>query len=189
MKKQVRFLTIISILLFSTSVAIFANDISETVQEEQRIEQEKRVDFKFNYNEYSIAEKEFFGKYHVNPRNIADVMFKHKSFIRTGIGLAVGGGLMYTVGAPILAGIGGGLLFVVPIASIVMFILSGLVTLAGVAVQALCSVPFSKAGTLAVKYKRLYNIKLKDAVREASILSMHDSENKEVRMAMSFGIK
>jgi hypothetical protein len=42
---------------------------------------------------------------------------------------------------------------------------------------------------LRVRYKKLYNVKLKDAAAEAKILSMHNSENKEFGMAMAFAIK
>lgn len=185
-----KLLTIISILLFSTSAAIFANDISETVQAEQQIEQQNTADFKSDFNEYSMAEKDFASKYGINPRDTSEVWSKYKSLIRAGIGMAVGGGLMYTLGTPIFAGIGVILMLTVSgVAGIIMYSLSGLIGLAGIIVQILCSVPFSKSGALSAKYKKLYNVKLKHAAAECNILSMHDSESKEIKMAMSIGIK
>lgn len=179
---------IILIALFST-VAMFANDISTEVQEEQQIEQQATPDFSSNSKEFSFAEKDFAAKYSVNPRNTADVWYKYKSLIRAGIGMAVGGGIMYTVGTPAFLGIALGMLLVNPIVSIVFYICSGLIGFAGILVQSLCSVPFAKSAILAGKYKNLYNVKLKHAASEAMILSMHNSENKEFRMAMAFGIK
>lgn len=185
-----KLLTIISILLFSVSTVMFANDISETVQSEQQLEQQNIVDFESDYNEYSMAEKNFADKYEVDPRNVSDVWFRFKSLINTGIKLAIGGGIMYNAATPTFAIIGAVLYFFAsPIAGIIMYVLSGVVGLAGIAVQALCSIPFCKAGTLSFKYKKLYNVKLKNAAAECNILSMHDSENREVRTAMAFGIK
>ncbi len=186
-----KLLTIISILLFSTSAVIFANDISETVQTEQEIEQKNTANFKSDYEEYSMAEKDFASKYNVNPRKTSDVWFKYKSLINAGIGMAIGGGLMYTVGTPTFLGIGIGILLVsCPlIVPITMWILSSLIGLAGIIVQSLCAVPFSKSAILSAKYKKLYNVKLKHAAAEANILSMHDCENKEIKMAVALGIK
>jgi hypothetical protein len=183
-----RFLSVILITLFST-VAMFANDISTEVQTEQKIQQQATPDFSSNSKEFSLAEKDFAAKYSVNPRNTADVWYKYKKFIRTGIGMAVSGGIMYTVGTPASLGIALGMLLVNPIVSIVFYICSGLIGFAGILVQSLCSVPFAKSAILAGKYKNLYNVKLKHAASEAMILSMHNSENKEFRMAMAFGIK
>ena len=179
---------IILIALFST-VAMFANDISTEIQEEQKIEQQATPNFSSNSKEFSLAEKDFAAKYSVNPRNTADVWYKYKSLIRAGIGMAVGGGIMYTVGTPAFLGIALGMLLVNPIVSIVFYICSGLLGFAGILVQSLCSVPFAKSAILAGKYKNIYNVKLKHAASEAMILSMHNSENKEFRMAMAFGIK
>lgn len=184
-------LILVSCFLFATSFAMFANDISTEVQAEQQIEQQATPDFSSNSKEFSFAEKDFAAKYSVNPRNTADVWYKYKSLIRAGIGMAVGGGIMYTVGTPALLGIGFGLMFVPMgiIGSIVLWVCSGLLGFAGILVQSLCAVPFAKSGILAGKYKNLYNVKLKHAASEAMILSMHNSENKEFRMAMAFGIK
>jgi hypothetical protein len=168
---------------------MFANDISTEVQTEQKIQQQATPDFSSNSKEFSLAEKDFAAKYSVNPRNTADVWYKYKKFIRTGIGMAVSGGIMYTVGTPASLGIALGMLLVNPIVSIVFYICSGLIGFAGILVQSLCSVPFAKSAILAGKYKNLYNVKLKHAASEAMILSMHNSENKEFRMAMAFGIK
>ena len=182
-------LILVSCFLFATSFAMFANDISTEIQEEQKIEQQATPDFSSNSKEFSFAEKDFAAKYSVNPRNTADVWYKYKSLIRAGIGMAVGGGIMYTVGTPAFLGIALGMLLVNPIVSIVFYICSGLIGFAGILVQSLCAVPFAKSGILAGKYKNLYNVKLKHAASEAMILSMHNSENKEFRMAMAFGIK
>ena len=182
-----RFLSVILITLFST-VAMFANDISTEVQTEQKIQQQATPDFSSNSKEFSLAEKDFAAKYSVNPRNTADVWYKYKKFIRTGIGMAVGGGIMYTVGTPASLGIALGMLLVNPIVSIFFFICSGLIGFAGILVQSLCFVPFTKSAILAGKYKNIYNVKLKDAAT-ARVLSMHDSENKEFGMAMAFAIK
>ena len=95
---------------------------------------------------------------------------------------------MYTVGTPTFLGIGLGMLLVNPIVSIFFFICSGLVGFAGILVQSLCFVPFTKSAVLAGRYKNIYNVKLKDAAT-ARVLSMHDSENKEFGMAMAFAIK
>ena len=178
---------IILITLFS-AVTMFANDISTEVQAEQKIEQQATPDFSSNSKEFSLAEKDFAAKYSVNPRNTADVWYKYKKFIRTGIGMAVGGGIMYTVGFPAVMGLGIGMMFVAPIAGIIIYVLSGLVALAGVVVQSLCSIPFVQSGMLRTRYRKLYNVKLKDAATEARVLSMHDSENKEFGMAMAFAI-
>jgi hypothetical protein len=96
---------------------------------------------------------------------------------------------MYTVGFPAVMGLGIGMMFVAPIAGIIIYVLSGLVALAGVVVQSLCSIPFVQSGMLRTRYRKLYNVKLKDAATEARVLSMHDSENKEFGMAMAFAIK
>jgi hypothetical protein len=183
-----RFLTVILITLFS-AVAMFANDISTEVQEEQKIEQQATPDFSSNSAEFSLAEKDFANKYQINPRNTADVWYKYKKLIKTGIGMAVGGGLIYDIGFPIFVGIASGMLFVNTIVSIIFYVLSGIVSLASIIVQSLCSVSFVKAGNLAIKYKKLYNVKLKDAATEAGLVSTHDSENKEFGMAMAFAIK
>ncbi|MBO5288167.1 MAG: hypothetical protein J6B11_02105 [Spirochaetales bacterium] len=183
-----KFLSVILITLFS-AVAMFANDISTEVQTEQKIQQQATPDFSSNSAEFSLAEKDFAAKYSVNPRNTADVWYKYKKFIKTGIGMAVSGGIMYTVGTPAFLGIALGMLLVNPIVSIVFYICSGLIGFAGILVQSLCSVPFAKSAILAGKYKNIYNVKLKHAASEAMILSMHNSENKEFRMAMAFAIK
>ena len=183
-----KLIAIISILSLS-AVAMFANDISTEIQEEQKIEQQATPDFSSNSKEFSLAEKDFAAKYSVNPRNTADVWYKYKKFIRTGIGMAVGGGIMYTVGTPAFLGIALGMLLVNPIVSIFFYICSGLIGFAGILVQSLCSVPFTKSAVLAGRYKNIYNIKLKDAATEAGIVSIHDSENKEFGMAMAFAIK
>ena len=182
-----KFLSVILITLFS-AVAMFANDISTEVQTEQKIQQQATPDFSSNSAEFSLAEKDFAAKYSVNPRNTADVWYKYKKFIKTGIGMAVSGGIMYTVGTPAFLGIGLGMLLVNPIVSIFFFICSGLVGFAGILVQSLCFVPFTKSAVLAGRYKNIYNVKLKDAAT-ARVLSMHDSENKEFGMAMAFAIK
>ena len=96
-----RFLTVILITLFS-AVAMFANDISTEVQEEQKIEQQATPDFSSNSAEFSLAEKDFASKYKINPRNTADVWYKYKKLIRTGIGMAVGGGLYIIAAAATL---------------------------------------------------------------------------------------
>lgn len=183
-----RLLVIISIFSLS-AVAMFANDISTEVQAEQQIKQQATPDFSSNSKEFSLAEKDFADKYQINPRNTADVWYKYKKLIRTGIGMAIGGGLIYTVGFPAVLGLGIGMMFVVPIVGIIIYVLSGLVALAGVVVQSLCSIPFVQSGILRTKYRKLYNVKLKDAATEARVLSMHDSENKEFGMAMAFAIK
>lgn len=183
-----KLLVIISIFSLS-AVAMFANDISTEVQAEQQIKQQATPDFSSNSKEFSLAEKDFADKYQINPRNTADVWYKYKKLIRTGIGMAIGGGLIYTVGFPAVLGLGIGMMFVVPIVGIIIYVLSGLVALAGVVVQSLCSIPFVQSGILRTKYRKLYNVKLKDAATEARVLSMHDSENKEFGMAMAFAIK
>ncbi|MEE1291177.1 MAG: hypothetical protein UHW86_09125 [Spirochaetota bacterium] len=183
-----KLIAIISILSLS-AVAMFANDISTEVQTEQKIEQQATPDFSSNSAEFSLAEKDFASKYKINPRNTADVWYKYKKLIKTGIGMAVGGGIMYTVGFPAVMGLGIGMMFVAPIAGIIIYVLSGLVALAGVVVQSLCSIPFVQSGMLRTRYRKLYNVKLKDAATEARVLSMHDSENKEFGMAMAFAIK
>lgn len=190
MEKQAKFLTIISILL-SISAALFANDISGTVQEGRQTKQKNVVDFKSDYNEhYSMDEIIFAVKYYVNPRNPSEVWGKYKSLIRAGVGMAVGGGVMYTVGIPASVF---SVMFVGPMLISTLFvygfILGVCLTIAGVVVQALCSIPFSRAYMLASRYSRIYNVTLKNAVREASIASMHDCETKEVGMAVAFGIK
>lgn len=179
---------IILITLFS-AVAMFANDISTEVQEEQKIEQQATPDFSSDSSEFSNAERNFANKYQINPRNTEEVWFKHKSLIKTGIGLAVGGGVTFTVGFPTFIGIASGMLFVNTAISIVFYVLGGLIGLGGFLVMALSSIPFVQSGMLRVRYKKLYNIKLKDAATEAGIVSMHDSENKEFGMAMAFAIK
>ncbi len=183
-----KLIAIISILSLS-AVAMFANDISTEVQTEQKIEQQATPDFSSDSSEFSNAEKDFANKYQINPRNTADVWYKYKKLIRTGIGMAVGGGVIYTVGFPAVMGLGIGMMFVAPIAGIIIYVLSGLVALAGVVVQSLCSIPFVQSGMLRTRYRKLYNVKLKDAATEARVLSMHDSENKEFGMAMAFAIK
>ena len=183
-----KLIAIISILSLS-AVAMFANDISTEVQAEQQIKQQATPDFSSNSKEFSLAEKDFANKYQINPRNTADVWYKYKKLIRTGIGMAVGGGIMYTVGTPAFLGIALGMLLVNPIVSIFFYILSGVIGFTGILIQSLCSVPFTKSAVLAGRYKKLYNVKLKDAATEARVLSMHDSENKEFGMAMAFAIK
>ena len=184
-----RLLTVILITLFST-VAMLANDISTEVQEEQKIEQQATPDFSSNSAEFSLAEKDFASKYKINPRNTADVWYKYKKLIRTGIGMAVGGGIMYTLGVPVFLGVALGTLLVAPlIVPLIFYILSGVIGFTGILIQSLCSVPFVQSGMLRVRYKKLYNVKLKDAATEARVLSMHDSENKEFGMAMAFAIK
>ena len=182
-----KLIAIISILSLS-AVAMFANDISTEVQEEQKIEQQATPDFSSNSAEFSLAEKDFASKYKINPRNTADVWYKYKKLIKTGIGMAVGGGIMYTIGMPVLLGVGLGLILIEPLASIILFVCCGLLGFAGVLVQSFCAVPFAKSAVLAGRYKKLYNIKLKHAAAEATILSMHNSENREFAMAMAFGI-
>lgn len=198
-ESKIFLVTFVSILLFSTSVVMFANEVQENEpaeqqqmpQAEQKIELENEPTFKSDYNEYSLAEKDFASKFDVNPRNTSDVWFKYKSLIHAGIGMAIAGGLMYTVGTPTLLGIGLGLMLVPMgiIGSIVLWACSGLLGLAGIIVQSLCAVPFAKSATLAGKYKNIYNVKLKQAAVEATVLSMHNCENKEAGMAIAFGIK
>jgi hypothetical protein len=182
-----RFLTVILITLFS-AVAMFANDISTEVQEEQKIEQQATPDFSSDSSEFSNAEKNFANKYQINPRNTKEVWFKHKSLIKTGIGLAVGGGVTFVVGFPTFIGIASGMLFVNTAISVVFYVLGALIGLGGFLVMALSSIPFVQSGMLRVRYKKLYNVKLKDAAVEAGIVSMHNSENREFAMAMAFGI-
>ena len=184
-----KLIAIISILSLS-AVAMFANDISTEVQAEQQIKQQATPDFSSNSKEFSLAEKDFANKYQINPRNTADVWYKYKKFIRTGIGMAVGGGIMYTLGVPVFLGVALGTLLVAPlIVPLIFYILSGVIGFTGILIQSLCSVPFTKSAVLAGRYKKLYNVKLKDAATEARVLSMHDSENKEFGMAMAFAIK
>ena len=137
----------------------------------------------------SLAEKDFANKYQINPRNTKEVWFKHKSLIKTGIGLAVGGGVTFVVGFPTFIGIASGMLFVNTTISVVFYVLGALIGLGGFLVMALSSIPFVQSGMLRVRYKKLYNVKLKDAATEARVLSMHDSESKEFGMAMAFAIK
>lgn len=186
-----KLLIIISILLFSASAVMFANDISEEVQAEQQIEQEKSVDFRSDYNEYSAAEKSFAEKYEVDPKNTSDVWLRFKSLINTGIKMAVSGGVMTFGVAPTFLVIGSVLFFAVKsyIVGITMFVLSILSEIAGFVVMGLSSMPFCKAGTLSYKYKKLYNIKLKNAAEECGIISMHDPENREAGMAVALGIR
>ena len=183
-----RLLTVILITLFST-VAMFANDISTEVQEEQKIEQQATPDFSSNSAEFSLAEKDFASKYKINPRNTADVWYKYKKLIRTGIGIATCGGILVDIITPPLIGTATGIFFLNFTVSCILYVISSLIWLAGILVQSLCSIPFVQAGILATRYKKLYNVKLKHAATEARVLSMHDSENKEFGMAMAFTIK
>ncbi|MCH5150894.1 MAG: hypothetical protein J1G30_09530 [Spirochaetales bacterium] len=202
-RRQTKILAIMSILLLSASVAMFANDISETVQEEQQaqekqLQQEKPqspVNFKSDYEDYSLAEKMFARNNKVNPRNVEMVYLKYKSFIRKGIGLAVTGGGFSYVTAPAFFGAGGGfLLLSIPIAGAIFLAFGAIFEVVGILLQALCAIPFSKAGRLASGYKSIYHIKLKDAFDKQyygydPLLGMNSSESKEIKMAMSFGIK
>lgn len=213
-RRQTKILAIMSILLLSASVAMFANDISETVQEEQQAElqaqqvqeeqvpqerlQMKRrsqVNFKSNYDDYSLAEKIFIQKNKVDPRDVEMVYLKYKSFIRKGIGLAVTGGGFSYVTAPAFFGAGGGfLLLSIPIAGAIFLAFGAIFEVVGILLQALCAIPFSKAGRLASGFKELYHIRLKDAFDKQyygydPLLGMNSSESKEIKMAMSFGIK
>ena len=183
-----RFLTVILITLFS-AVAMFANDISQEVQTEQQIELQTTPDFSSNSTEFSLPEKDFVNKYKINPRNTADVWYKYKKLIRTGIGIATCGGILVDIITPSLIGTATGIFFLNFTVSCILYVISSLIWLAGILVQSLCSIPFVQAGILATRYKKLYNVKLKHAAIEARILSLHDSENKEIRMAMSFPIK
>lgn len=217
-RRQTKILAIMSILLLSASVAMFANDISETVQEEQQAElqaqqvqeeqvpqerlQMKRrsqVNFKSNYDDYSLAEKIFIQKNKVDPRNVEMVYLKYKSFIRKGIGLAVTGGVFSYAVAPIFLGVGGGLISIITdlayvVSGAILLWVGGVFEIVGILLQALCAIPFSKAGRLASGYKSIYHIKLKDAFDKQyygydPLLGMNSSESKEIKMAMSFGIK
>ena len=181
---------IILITLFS-AVAMFANDISTEVQEEQKIQQQATPDFSSNSKEFSFAEKSFADQFRItNPRDPFIVYRKFRRLIRTGIGLAVAGGTVQTVGLALFLGLGAGLMFINIIFPIMFFTLAGICGVAGTVLQLCCISPFCKAGLLATRYRRLYNVKLKDAYNaEAGILSMHDSENKEFGMAMAFAIK
>ena len=200
-RRQTKILAIMSILLLSASVAMFANDISDTVQEEQQaqekqLQQEKPqslVNFKSDYEDYSLEEKMFARNNKVNPRNVEMVYLKYKSFIRKGIGLAVTGGVFSYVTAPTFFGVGGGLLLSIPIAGAILVAFGAIFEVVGILLQALCAIPFSKAGRLASGYKSIYHIKLKEAFEYKyygyESIGMNNSESKEIKMAMSFGIK
>ena len=181
---------IILITLFS-AVTMFANDISTEVQAEQKIEQQATPDFSSNSKEFSFAEKDFAHTYRIaNPRDPVIVYYKFKKLIKAGIGLAVAGGTVETVGLAVFLGLGAGLMFINIAFPIIFFTLAGMCGTAGLILQICCIGPFGKAGVLASRYRKLYNVKLKDAYNaEAGFLSIHDSENKEFGMAMAFAIK
>lgn len=184
-----RFLSVILITLFST-VAMFANDISTEVQEEQKIEQQTTPNFVSTYEELSTLEKDFAIRFKKNPRNTAAVWYKYQKLIKSGIGLAIGGSTTSFVAPALFAGIGAGVVTQSLGGAIALFTFAGIFGLAGIIILSCCAVPFIKAGMLAVKYRKLYNIKLRHAAIECNALTLHDySKNKEFGMAVSFPIK
>lgn len=179
------------LLLVSTAVMMFANELPENEPtEQQQIQQAEQpnVTFKSDYK-FSDAELQFILKYKADPQSVVGTWFRYKKLINNGIAMAVTGGILLGGLAPVFFGMGGWFCTFDIMTAIMTLTFGALFALAGLIILPLCAVPFVKAKKLAADYNRLYNVRLKDAAVQYNLLSKRDSEKVTFESAIAFGIK